>query len=97
MNIGEAIETIRKIKRLSQGDLAHQANITQSYLSLIENNKKEPNLKTLKTISSSLDIPLPFLLLYSINKEDVPENKQDSFQVIIPLIKSLLGEYVKTM
>lgn len=97
MNIGEAIETIRKIKRLSQGDLANQANITQSYLSLIENNKKEPNLKTLKTISSSLDIPLPFLLLYSINKEDVPESKQDSFQVIIPLIKSLLGEYVKTM
>lgn len=95
MNIGTAIESVRKTKNMSQSELAFQANITQSYLSLIENNKKEPNMKILKSISESLSVPLPFLLLFSITKEDVPESKQESFTVIMPLIKSLLSEYVK--
>lgn len=95
MKIGNAIEEIRKLKKVTQLELATKSNITQSYLSLIENNKKEPNLKTLKEISNSLNIPLPFLLLFSVDNEDISESKQQTFSVILPLLKSLLKEYTK--
>jgi len=95
MNIGSAIESVRKIKNISQKDLAERAEITQSYLSLIESDKKIPNVKTLNAISAVLDLPTPFLLLFSISENDVPNNKQESFKLVFPLIKSLLSEYVK--
>ena len=94
MNIGSAIEIIRKKKSMRQNQLAERAGITQSYLSLIESNKKEPNTKTLKIIASALDTPLPILLLYAIDKEDIPEHKRPAFNVIMPLIQGMIESQI---
>lgn len=94
MNIGSSIESLRKLKNISQKELSIKAQITQSYLSLIENNKKEPNLKTLKDISVSLDVPLPFLFLMSMDVDDIAENKKETFLLVMPLVKSLLNTYI---
>lgn len=95
MKVGKAIETVRKMKEISQKELASKADITQSYLSLIESDKKDPNLKTLKEISLALDVPLPFILIYSLEKDDVPDDKQNTFSVIMPIVNSLFSEYIK--
>ena len=68
MNIGKVIKDTRKQRRQTQTEFALSCGITQTYLSQIENNVKEPNLSTLKTISANLDIPLPIMFFMSLNE-----------------------------
>lgn len=93
MNLGNAIKGIRKQKGLTQIELASLCNITQTYLSQIENNSKEPNLSILKSISNNLKIPLPIIFFLSLTEEDIQPNKRDAFKIISPSINSLVNEF----
>lgn len=95
MNLGQTIKNIRKQKGQTQSEFANVCAITQTYLSQIENNLKEPTMGTLKLISSKLDIPLPILFFLSLNEEDVDPEKRIAFQIISPSIKSLINEFFK--
>ena len=92
MNLGYSIKQIRKQRQISQGELAIACNITQAYLSQIENNKREPNLTILKVISTNLNVPLPLIFFQSMNANDVPNYKQDSFKEISKSIDLLINE-----
>ncbi len=74
---------------MSQGELAKQIQKTQSYLSLIEKNKKEPNLSVLKEISEVLQIPLPILFFKSIEETDIKEDKKFIFNSLDTIINSV--------
>jgi len=50
MNLGKAIKLCRVQKNTNQKELARLANISVSYLSLFERNKRDPNFSTLKNI-----------------------------------------------
>lgn len=95
MNIGQVIKDTRKQKGQTQTEFALSCGITQTYLSQIENNAKEPNLSTLKVISSCLDIPLPILFFMSLNEEDVALEKRQAFGIINPAVKSLISEFFR--
>jgi transcriptional regulator with XRE-family HTH domain len=84
MNLGNTITRLRKEKKITQKYLADRCNVTQAYLSQIENNKKEPNLSTLKDISVVLGIPLTVMFFLSLEKSDVPRDKQSFFNEIKP-------------
>lgn len=93
MDLGNTIKNIRKQKGQTQAEFAKMCEITQTYLSQIENNLKEPNLSTLKIIGESLNIPLPILFFLSMTEDDVPFNKRHAFSIISPSIKSLVNEF----
>lgn len=93
MNLGSAVEQLRRKKGIKQNQLAAKAEITQSYLSLIESNKKEPNIKTLKLIAEALDVPVPILFIYSLNEDDIPQSKQQAYTVIQPILHGLIETY----
>ena len=93
MDLGATIKKLRKQKEMTQEDFANKCDITQTYLSQIENNQKEPNLATLKTIGEKLDIPLPIIFYLSMNADDVPEEKRKAFEMVSPSIKSLVHEF----
>lgn len=95
MNLGNIIKKKRKDIGLTQSDLAEMCGITQTYLSQIENNAKEPNLSTIKTISEQLEIPLPILFFLSLNDDDIPNEKRKAFSLISPSINSLVYEFFK--
>lgn len=90
MNIGAVIKNLRKDKGISQGDFAKRCDITQTYLSLIEGNKKDPSISKLKEISNQLQTPLNAILLLSLEREDVPDNKKDVFDHVETSLKSLI-------
>lgn len=92
MNIGESIQAFRKQKNLRQTHIADQCGITTTYLSQIENNKKDPTIATLKKICKAMDIPLPILLMLSINVDDIPQEKKESFKFIMPSIKQIIED-----
>ncbi len=93
MDLGNIIKNIRKQKKLTQNEFASSCGITQTYLSQIESNLKEPNLSTLKNISNSLSIPLPILFFLSMTEEDVKPNKRKAFEIVSPSVKSLVNEF----
>ena len=54
--LGERIREIRKAKGLSQEDLAHQAEVDRSYMGCIERGQRNPSLRTLCVIATTLDV-----------------------------------------
>jgi len=90
MNLGNSIKSARKKLQISQAYLADACGITQSYLSQIENNKREPNLSLLKIISEKLNIPLPILFFTSLDNEDIPEAKKEAFRLINTSLNNLI-------
>lgn len=93
MNLGSIIKKIRKSKRQTQSEFASLCGITQTYLSQIESNSKEPNLSTLKTISEQLDIPLPILFFLSLDENDISTEKREIFEKISPSVKKLINDF----
>jgi transcriptional regulator with XRE-family HTH domain len=92
MNLGNAIKCIRKQRGFTQQEFASACRISQTYLSQIENNLKEPNLSVLKAIAEKLSIPLPILFFQSITEEDVQPRKRVMFKKIDPLVKKIIDE-----
>jgi XRE family transcriptional regulator, regulator of sulfur utilization len=93
MDLGKAIKRIRKEKDMTQENFAGKCEITQTYLSQIENNQKEPTLATLKKISVVLNVPLPILFYLSLSTDDISPEKRKAFEIVEPSIKSLVHEF----
>lgn len=95
MKIGSIIKAERKKRGLSQSQLAARCSITVTYLSLIENDKKEPTVSLLRTIAENLNLPLPILLFMSLDDEDIPESKKEFFNIVKPSIDSMLQNLIE--
>lgn len=91
MNLGEAIRNQRKTLKITQSDLAKACEITPSYLSMIEKNKKEPNLSTLKKLSEKLELPLPVLFFKSLDSSDIPKEKRDAYNLVSDSVNNLIN------
>ena len=61
MNIGKGIKFVRVASGIRQGEMAQRLDISQNYLSLLENNKAEPSISLLKKISETFGVPPSFL------------------------------------
>ncbi|WP_028488889.1 helix-turn-helix domain-containing protein [Thiothrix lacustris] len=71
MNIGNAIKLCRTQKGYTQSKLSEKANISVSYLSLLEKGKRDPNLSTLQDISTALEVPTSILMFLASDKEEL--------------------------
>ena len=71
MNIGHALKLTRSAKKLSLELLAERANLSQSYLSMIESGKREPTLSSVQKIANALGIPTPILLFLAAEKGEL--------------------------
>lgn len=96
MNLGNTIKTIRSEKKINQTSLAEMSGITQTYLSQIENNVKEPNISTLRLIAENLQTPLPILFFLSLDDDDINPEKKLAYNHLLPSIKSMISEFFST-
>ena len=71
MSIGTAIKLCRGRKKLTLSELSEKSGLSVSYISLLENNKRDPNLSKVESISDALNIPLSLLLFLSEEKEKI--------------------------
>jgi transcriptional regulator with XRE-family HTH domain len=62
MNIGERIKQLRTDKNLTQPQLAELADIEQSYLSKLENDKSIPSSEILMAVLKALAVDIPTFL-----------------------------------
>lgn len=58
MDVGERLKTIRKLKGLSQRELAKRAGVTNSTISMIEKNGVSPSVSSLKKVLSGFPVAI---------------------------------------
>lgn len=80
MNFGETVRACRKLRGVSQTNLALQAEISVSHLCLLEKNKRDPSLSTVSAISSALGIPLGVLMFLAASPEDVTDLSESQIE-----------------
>jgi len=84
MNLGMAIKIIREEKGFKQGDFAKMIGLSQKHLSRIENNHDDPSKKMLVLISKELNVAIPFIYFFALEKEDLREERQNAYAAIRP-------------
>lgn len=79
MDIGARLQRVRKSKELSQRELAKRVGVTNSTISLIEQNKVSPSVSSLKKVLDGIPISLAefFTLDLDTGPPDSPFYKAD--------------------
>ena len=86
MRLGNSIKVCRASRGLTQARLAKQAGISLSYLSLLENDKRDANVSTLKSIAQGLEIPLNLLFFLASDSHELqglPEGVRDQLSSVV--------------
>jgi transcriptional regulator with XRE-family HTH domain len=96
MNVGQAIKMCRTRRGISQTDLALQARCSVSYLSMLENNKRDPTLSTLTNISTALRVPIGILFFLASEREELSGIEKDLAGELARTALELLSEPIST-
>jgi DNA-binding XRE family transcriptional regulator len=88
IKFGEAIKTHREKARLTQVALARKVGIVPSYLSAIENDRKEPSLTLIRQIGSALKVAPEVLFWESVQlRKDLPRQDRKTIELAKVLIR----------
>ncbi|BCN39757.1 hypothetical protein ALDI51_30760 [Alicycliphilus denitrificans] len=71
MNVGQAIRLCRTRRGASQSVIANRANCSVSYLSMLENNKRDPTLSTVTKIAEALQVPVGLLFVLAAEQNEL--------------------------
>jgi transcriptional regulator with XRE-family HTH domain len=63
MSVGRAVKFARVAAGVKQKDLADRLDVSPNYLSLVENDRREPSISFLRNLASEMSIPLGLLFL----------------------------------
>jgi transcriptional regulator with XRE-family HTH domain len=104
MIIGDRLQTLRKDKNLSQGEIEKRTGLLRCYISRVENGHTVPSIETLEKMARALEIPLyrlfyegqepPKLPALSVRKVDPSDEWGNSGQWarFMHRLRSLLGQ-----
>ncbi|MCL8495902.1 helix-turn-helix domain-containing protein [Apilactobacillus sp. F1] len=93
MKFGDRLKQQRKIKNLTQDDVAAKLNVSRQTISSWENEKSYPDIKSLTALSDMYDISLDTMLKEDSGmKEFIEKNDLRKNLVVyaVPLILSTL-------
>ena len=71
MTVGRAIKSLRTAAGLLQRDVAERVGISQSMLSLVEADKREPSISVLRAIGRTLNVPTAVLFALALQNDDI--------------------------
>lgn len=89
MKLGEAIKRLRSAAGWSQKDFAGQLDISPSYLSLIEANRREPTIPLLRRMAEEIGVPAVILFATALEPERELTTEQDQ------LLRGVLDKLVE--
>lgn len=90
MNVGKAIKLLLDQKAISQKELALRTNLSETSISLLMKGKTQPRKETIDQIAQVLEVKPELLLLLSLNKDDVPEDRKQLYDLVWPQLESTL-------
>ena len=76
--IGKTVKFLRIAKGLKQAELSEHLDVSKNYISLIENDKREPSLSFLKELAKVLDVPVGmFFLEMDMSKKEISPRERE--------------------
>lgn len=87
MNFGMAIRTLRCSKNMTQAELAERVGVSENAVSSWELGKAFPPNNRIKQICTALEVPTSYLMVSSVEEEDVPEDKRVLYRVLLEPFK----------
>ena len=89
-NIGRKIASLRKIKGVSQEELAARCERVVNTISNLERGLGDPKISTLKKIAQSLDVSILAILdVDEVNDSDYRKSNETTINHIVALLKKL--------
>lgn len=85
MNLGSAIKKCRTLKGLTKTKLAESAELSISYLTLIERGDREPSMSSIEKIGHALGVPPSILIFLAMEDNDLtslPEGLKDELRKV---------------
>lgn len=93
VKFGSSIKKYRVKANLTQQKLSLKVGVQPTFLSAVENDKKEPSITLIRKISVALRVPLELVLLESFFHIDVPKKDKK----ISGAIKKLVSHYQESV
>ena len=93
MDLGQAIRILRVKQGLTQGQLADRCGMNDQTLSDWETGKSWPPKGASERVCEALGVPTSYMMLASIEIEDIPEEKHVLYRTLLePLRNELFGK-----
>ncbi|WP_028301448.1 helix-turn-helix domain-containing protein [Oceanospirillum beijerinckii] len=70
MNIGRALTLCRTQKGMTKTKLSQAADVSVSYLTLLEQGKRDPNLSTINQICKAMNVPMSIFMFLASDARD---------------------------
>ena len=90
ISIGKTIKRLRIERRISQQDLARDSDLTPSFLSLVENGRRQPSLAVIRRLAGSLLIPEEVLIWDSV---ELPDNLDEKDRRLCEMAKIVVRRF----
>lgn len=96
--LSRALTLIRLYWGKTQSELAEEVGISQSYLSEIENGKKDVTVPVLRAYSDRLGIPMSSLMFFAEEVQASPSQRGRRIVAgkVLTLLEKLVPEHAKT-
>jgi transcriptional regulator with XRE-family HTH domain len=72
MDFGKALRICRALRGLQQDEVAKRANLSTSYVSLIESGRRTPSIHAIRKLSAALRIPESLFSLLATDLSHLP-------------------------
>lgn len=101
--VGQRIRQRRKERGLSLRELAEQADLTASFLSLVERGHNTPSLDSLRRIAAALDVPMFYFTQSNSHNPVVRRNERIkitfppgdlTMELLVPNLRSSLEVFI---
>lgn len=96
MDIGIAIKTLRVRMGMTQRQLAEKCGTSMNVVSSWETGRRWPTKGTAERVCEALGVPTSYLILASIEKEDIPEEKRVLYKALLEPLRNELLEKPET-
>jgi transcriptional regulator with XRE-family HTH domain len=73
MDFGRSLRLCRASRGFSQRELAAKSGISDSYLSLLEKNLRDPALSVVEKIATALNVPVSILLFLGTDSGELEQ------------------------
>lgn len=64
---GTTVRELRKERKLSQEQLAHNCGLDRTFISLLERGQRQPSLRSILAIAASLNLPPDQLIKITVD------------------------------
>ncbi len=93
INIGRTVKKLRTQSGITQRELAARAQLSPSFLSLVENERRRPSLAVIRRLAGALSLPEEVLIWDAV---ELPDNLDQRDRRLCQIAKLIVRRYYES-